>query len=68
MLHATLPARILLHLRIAVVKDDDDVIGSIPPSMFGHSQGGQRSTNIVGVDTWLPRPSPSSRRDDYELE
>jgi len=68
-LHSILTARILLHLRLAVVRDRRDASTSdLPPvlsSMFD-SRHGQLSTVIIGADTWFLDPE-STGSDIQEL-
>jgi hypothetical protein len=57
--HAILPGRILLHLRMAVVRDRDQRAFTSGPqltTLFRNSRRTEFSTDMVGRGTWLPDP------------
>jgi len=69
-LHSILTARILLHLRLAAVRDRRDASKSDTPpglsTVFENSRHGQLSTFFIGADTWFG-DSDSNGGDVYDL-
>ncbi|KAF8491251.1 hypothetical protein JB92DRAFT_3006766 [Gautieria morchelliformis] len=59
--HAILPGRILLHLRMAAVRDEQAVSAPQLTTMFRHSRHAECSTDMIGHGTWLTDPEAGPR-------
>lgn len=56
--HAILTGRILLHLRMAVIRDRRSISSPVLTTMFRDTRSTEFSTSMMGHGTWLQDPEP----------
>ncbi|KAF8476521.1 hypothetical protein JB92DRAFT_3050245 [Gautieria morchelliformis] len=61
--HAILPGRILLHLKMAAVTDEQAVSAPQLTAMFRNSRHTECSTDMIGRGTWLADPEAGPRHE-----